>query len=65
MREQEGAHGLGLMGREIVRNHVNLAPLRLAGHDFLTEEVDQRRAGVSRHRVPEHLARLGIQCGEE
>jgi hypothetical protein len=33
MREQEGAHGLGRMGREIVRDDVNRAPLRLTGGD--------------------------------
>ena len=64
MLEQEGAHGLGLMRREIVRDDVNLAPLRLTGHD-VAEEVDKGGAGVARHRLAEHLARLRIQRGEE
>ena len=64
MLEQEGAHGLGLMRREIVRDHVNLPPLGLAGHD-VTEEFDKRGAGVSRHCLTEHLARLRVQRGEE
>ena len=33
MLEQEGAHRLRLMGREIVRDDVNRAPLRLTGDD--------------------------------
>ncbi len=64
MREQEGANGLGLVRREIVRDDVNLAPRRLTGHD-VAEEVDEGRAGVARHRLPEHLARLGVERGEE
>ena len=37
MFEQEGAHGLGLVGREIIRDDVNLAPLRLSGDDISQE----------------------------
>jgi hypothetical protein len=46
MLKQERAHGLGLMGREIVGDHVNLAALRLRGND-LAEEVDKRGTGVT------------------
>ena len=39
MREQEGTDRLRLMGREIVRNDVNLSPLRLTGHDVAEEST--------------------------
>src|SRR6516164_10111918 len=39
MLEQEGAHGLGLMRREIVRDDVIRSALRLTGDD-LGEEID-------------------------
>ena len=64
MLEQEGAHGLGLMGREIVGDDVNVSSFRLTGDD-VAEEVDKGGAGVPRHRLADHLARLGIQRGEE
>ncbi len=64
MLKQEGANGLGLMGREIVRDHVNRAPRRLTGHD-VAKEFDKGGAGVARHCLPEHLARLRVQRGEE
>lgn len=64
MLEQEGANGLCLMGREIVGDDMDLAPLRLTGDD-VTEGIDERRTRVSRHGLSEHLAGLGIQRGEE
>src|SRR6266508_3414955 len=64
MREQEGAHGLGLMRREIVGDHMNLSPLRLTGHD-VAEKVDKGGAGVPRHGLTEDFTRLGIQGREE
>ncbi len=64
MREQEGAHRLGLMGREIVRDDVDLAPLRLTGHD-VAEELDKGGAGVPRHRLAEHFTRLRIERREQ
>src|ERR687897_751046 len=50
MREQEGPDGLGLVGRQIVGNHVNLTPSRLTGDD-VAEEVDKRGARVAWHRL--------------
>src|SRR4249919_4209760 len=47
MLEQERAYGLGLMRREIVRNDVNGAALRLTGDDVL-EEVDKGGTRVPR-----------------
>lgn len=44
-RAQEGPHGVGLVGRRVVGDHVNLTRLRLTGDD-LTEEPDRRGAGV-------------------
>ncbi len=32
---------------------------------YLPEEVDERGTGMPRHRLPEHLARLRVQRGEE
>jgi hypothetical protein len=63
MREQEGAHGLCLMGREIVRDDVNGSPLWLTGDDVI-EEVDKGRTRVSRHGLAEHFARLRVESGE-
>jgi hypothetical protein len=62
--EQEGAHGLRLMGREIVRDDVNRSPLRLTGDDVI-EEVDKGRTRVPRHGLAEHFARLGVESGEQ
>src|SRR5687767_7559520 len=47
VRDQERAYGLRLMCREVIDNHVDLAPLGLAGDD-LTEELDKGGAGVTR-----------------
>lgn len=52
------------MGRQVVGNDVDLPAPRLRGYD-LAEEVDKRCAGVARHGLSQHLAGLGIQCGEE
>jgi len=52
------------MGREMVREDVNRSSPGLTGDD-VAEEVDKGGAGVPRHRLAEHLARLGIQRGEE
>jgi len=54
---------LRLMGRQIVSDHVNLSPGGLAGED-LAEKPDERRAGVSRHGLADHLARLGVERGK-
>ena len=64
MLDQEGAHGLSLMGREIVRDDVNRSPFGLTGND-VAEEVDKRLTRVPRHGLPEHFASLGIEGGEE
>ena len=50
MFQEERAHGLGLVRRQVVGNHMDRAPLRLPSHD-LAEKVDKGCAGVSRHRV--------------
>src|SRR4249920_179167 len=63
MREQEGAHGLGLMGREIVGDDVNVSSLRLT-RDDVTEEVDKGGTRVARHGLAEYFARLGVESGE-
>src|SRR6185503_9685635 len=47
MLEHEGAHGLGLVRREIVRNDVNRSSLRLTGDD-VSEEVDKGGTRVPR-----------------
>ena len=59
MLEQEGAHRLRLMRREIVGNDVNRSPLRLTGHD-VSEEIDKGGTRVPRHRLAEHFARLRL-----
>src|SRR5512147_3125705 len=64
MREQEGANGLSLVGREIVRDDMNLASLRLTGQD-VAEEVHEGRAGVPRDGLTKHFARLGVERGKE
>jgi hypothetical protein len=48
MRDQERPYGLGLVRGEIVENHVDLATLRLTGHN-LAEELDEGGARVPRH----------------
>lgn len=52
------------MGRQVIGDHVNLSPLRLAGHD-VAEELDKGGARVPRRRLPEHFARLRIQRGKQ
>src|SRR5690349_11300876 len=58
VRDQEGPHRLRLVRREIVENHMNLAPPRLTGDD-VSEELDKGRARVSRHGLREYLAGPG------
>src|SRR5258708_39154430 len=64
MMSQEVADALGLMGREIVHNEVDLAATRLAGHN-LAEEGDELFGRVPRRGLPEHFATLGIQGSVE
>jgi hypothetical protein len=52
VRDQEGPHRLRFVGRQIVENHVDLAPLRLTGND-VAEERNKGRAGVPRHGLRE------------
>ncbi len=59
MVQQERAHRLRLMGREIVGDHVNLAPLRLAGHE-VAEKFDKGRTGVAGHGLTR--GRRPISC---
>jgi len=54
VRDQERAHGLRLMRREVIDDHVDLAARGLSGDD-LAEELDERRAGVARHGLREHF----------
>jgi len=51
MVQQKRPHRLGLVGRKVVGDHVNLSSLRLCGHD-VAEEFDKRRAGMPRHVWP-------------
>ena len=46
VREEKGPHGLGLVRRQIVGNHVNLSSLRLRGHD-VAEELDKGGTGMT------------------
>ena len=64
MRNQKRPNGLRFMGRQIVGNHVNLSPLGLTGHN-LAEKLDERRAGMPRHGLAEHLARLRVERGKQ
>ena len=64
VRDQDGPHRLRLVGREIVENHVNLAPRRLTGDD-VAEELDKGRAGVSRHGLREQRAGPRVERGKE
>ena len=49
------------MGGQVVRDHVDLPSLRLAGDD-VAEEVDKRRAGVPGYGLAEHLAGLRVEA---
>src|SRR5262245_31773627 len=55
VRDEERPNRLRLVRGEIVENHMNLATLRLTGHN-LAEELDEGGAGVPRHSLREHLA---------
>src|SRR5712691_7241072 len=46
MLDQKRPHRLRFMGREVVRDHMDLSALRLAVDD-LAEKLDERRAGVA------------------
>src|SRR3954447_22153608 len=56
MIEEKRSDGLGLVGRQVIGDHMNLPPLRLRGDD-LAEEFDKRGAGVPGHGLPEDLTR--------
>ena len=62
--EQEGAHGLGFMRREIVCDDVNRSSLRLTGDD-LGEEIDKGATRVPRDGLAEHFTGLGVEGGEQ
>lgn len=64
MFKEKRPHGLGLVGRQVVGDDVNLAPLRLRGDD-VAEQFDERGAGVSGHRLREDFARLRVERGEQ
>src|SRR5215470_14830387 len=63
VRDQEGAHRLGLVGGEIVEDYVDLTTLRLAGDD-VAEKLDKSRTGVPWHGLREHFAGPRIERGE-
>src|SRR5665811_942442 len=59
---EELLNPLGLMGREIVRNDVNLLAARLAD-DQVGEEGHKLLAGVARGGFAHHLAPAGVERG--
>ena len=61
MLDQDGTDRLGLVRRQVVRDHGNLTSLRLRGHD-VAEEFDKRGVGVPRHGLAEHLAGFRVEA---
>jgi len=57
---EEVADALGLMGREIVDDDVDLAPRRLAGDD-VTKNRDELCGRVASGGLTEHLSALGVE----
>ena len=64
MLDQERAHGLRVMGREVIRDDMNVPSFRLAGDDVL-EEIDKGGTRVPRHGMAQHFARLRVERGKE
>jgi hypothetical protein len=60
MRIQEVVDLAGLMGREIVRNHMDFFAARLVD-DTVRQKGDELRGRVSRGRLAEYLAGLGVK----
>lgn len=52
---------LGLMGREVVGDHVDLPTARLVGHD-VGEEGNELCRGVPPGRLARHLTGLGMKA---
>lgn len=59
MRGKELADQLRLVSREIIDNHVNLFPARLAGNDR-DQKRDEVGRRVTRRRPPEYLSCFGV-----
>ena len=64
MIQQKRPHGLGLVGRQVVRDHVNLPALRLRRDDG-PEEFDERGAGMSGHGLTKDFAGLRVEGGQQ
>ena len=60
MLEQKRPHGLGLVGREVVGDDVDLPLLQLRG-DYVAQEFDKGRTGMPGDGLPEDLARLRVE----
>ena len=61
MRVQKHLHPLGLVRREIVDDHVEISATLRRQH--VTQEVDERFAGVPRGGLADDLAGLRVQRG--
>lgn len=57
-------HGSRLVRRQVVENHMDLTPARLAGHD-LPRNATNASARVPRHGLTERFPGLGVQRGEQ
>lgn len=55
---QKGSYKFGFVAADVVTDDVNLAALRLAGHD-IAQEANELLAGVARGGHPQHLAGAG------
>ncbi len=64
VRLQKLGHPLGLVRREIVRNHMDLLARGLMGHE-VRQERDELLGGVAVGCLAQDLARLGIERGIE
>ncbi len=64
MRFQKISNGLGLVGREIVENDVDLL-LRPALRHHLSEEIHEVGTGVAGRRFPMHSSGFGVQRSVE
>src|SRR5450631_3482697 len=57
---QELSHLRGLVGREVVGDHVDLFAARLI-HNDIGEEGNELRRSMTRRGLAEHFARFGVE----